>query len=643
MKKMYLLFLMALSAGIVSAQTLITYGNSTITKEEFLRAYNKNKTPAEDKEKSLREYTQLYSNFKLKVKAAQQLRLDTLPQIKYDVENFRNQIVENYLSDEKGMKRLQDEAFARSQKDLHVLHFSVPVAANAAPADTLTAYNVVTEVYKQLKNGNNNYATIVTNNSPAKQADIGFITAFTVPYEYENIIYSTKPGDVSAPYRSKNGWHIFKITEERESAGKWKIAQVLFSFPPDADAETKAVIKNKADSVYNLLQNGLAFGEAAKTYSNDKLTYLTDGEMPEFGTGKYAYNFENEIFKLKKDGEISKPFTTGFGYHIVKRLAYTPTQKNKSDETYRYEMKQKIMLDARVNTEKNKFAKEIMLKTGFKKATAVSENDLFRYADSLMKDPSLKYLENLPISKKTIATYTNGSLKGGDWLKFVREYKANYEQYKGENNRQLWDKFITVSAVDYYKKNLETYNQDFKFQMQEFKEGNMLFEIMERNVWNKAITDSAGLLKYYNANKEKYKWAASADVLVFNCSTPKIAEETQGAVKSGKYWKTLAAESNAAVQVDSGRYELAQITGTDQNSYPVINNYSAIVSNADGSAAFVKYLHLYEANQQRSFDDAKGLVINDYQNVLEQNWLAQLKLKYPVKINEKLFKQLVTE
>ncbi|MEP6711057.1 MAG: peptidylprolyl isomerase [Ferruginibacter sp.] len=641
MKKLYLLFITILIAGSGWAQPLITYGNSSISKEEFLRAYNKNKPAVTDKEKSLRDYTELYSNFKLKVKAAQELRLDTLQQIAYDIENFRNQIIENYLSDEKGMKKLQDEAFTRSQNDLHVLHFSVPIAANALPADTLKAYKAIYEVYRQLKNGNNNYADIVNNNAPAKQADIGFITAFTVPYEYENIIYNTKPGEMSNPYRSKNGWHIFKVIQERESVGKWKIAQILFSFPPDADAGTKVVIKNKADSVYTLLQNGLTFGGAAKLYSNDKLTYLTDGEMPEFGAGKYAYTFENEIFKLKKDGEISQPFITDFGYHIVKRLAYSATPKNKADETYQFELKQKIMQDARINIEKDKFARGIVEKTGFKKSAAVSENDLYRYADSLMKNPTLQYTEELPISKKIIASFNKSSVKGSDWLKFVREYKTNYEQYKGETNQQLWNKFITVSSVDYYKKNLEAYNEDFRFQMQEFKEGNMLFEIMERNVWNKAIADSVGLLKYYNENKTKYKWAASADVLVFNCSTAKIAEEALSAMKNGTYWKTIAAESNAAVQADSGRYELTQVMGTNYTTNVVKDSYSAIVTNADGTAGFVKYLHIYEPNQPRSFEDAKGLVINDYQNVLEQDWLRRLKIKYPVKINEAVLKQLV--
>ena len=148
MKKCYLLLALAVGSIDAWAQPFITYGNNVVTKQEFLKAYNKNKTPVTDKEKSLREYVDLYSNFKLKVKAAEELRLDTLAQIQYDIRNFRDQVIENYLNDEKGISKLTNEAFARSQKDLHVFHFSAPVAAGASPADTAKAYAAIMALYQ---------------------------------------------------------------------------------------------------------------------------------------------------------------------------------------------------------------------------------------------------------------------------------------------------------------------------------------------------------------------------------------------------------------------------------------------------------------------------------------------------------------
>ncbi|MFT3909688.1 MAG: peptidylprolyl isomerase [Ferruginibacter sp.] len=640
MKKFYLSLAMALSIATVRSQTLITYGANTVSKDEFLRAYNKNKTPVTDKEKSIRDYIELYTNFKLKVKAAKDLHIDTLPQLQADIENFRRQVDENYMSDEKGLSTLMDQAFSRSLRDLHTIHFSLAVPGDVQPEDTMKIYQAIQSLYNDLKSGNTNYSSLAEK-ATAKYGDLGYITVFSLPYQYENIVYALKAGETSSPYRAKKAWHIFKVLEERPDAGKWKVAQILFAYPPDADAATKQTHQKLADSIYNLLQGGADFGTLAKTYSNDKLTYMNGGEIPEFGSGKFDYTFEKAVFDLKKDGDLTKPFSTTYGIHIVKRLGFTPTVTDKSDASVQFELKQKIMQDTRISEAKQKFAKDIIARIGYKRVPGVKDEDLFRFADSLALNEDPEIADKFPISNKTIISFTKSSLKGSDWLKFVKEYKGNFEQYKGESNKELLDKYITISALEYYKKHLEEYNEDFKFQMQEFKEGNMLFEVMEKNVWTKAGIDSVGLLKYYNAHKENYKWAASADVLIVNTVSEKAAQDALADLKSGKAFRQLVEEKNNDVQIDSARYELSQINGTTNSFTAAAGTYSPVTKNSDGTATFVKYLKLYEPNQQRSFDEARGLVINDYQNILEQKWLEELKKKYPVKVNEQIVKTLI--
>ncbi len=382
----------AISISILSdsfAQTLFTYGSSETSTAEFLRAYNKNKPAAVDKAKAMREYLDLYTNFKLKVKAAQDLKLDTLTQIKYDVENFKEQIAGNYMNDEVGLQLLVEEATNRSLKDIHVLYFSVPIATGAKPEDTLKAYKAVNELYASLSLKTNDYKELIANISskyyPTKYSDIGFITAFSLPYVYENIIYNTKVGEVSKPYKNNNGYYIFKVLEERKEVGKWKVAQLLFAFPPNVDDDTKSKIKAKTDSVYTLIKKGLQFADAAKTYSDDRLTYTGGGELPEFGSGKYKIDFEKNVFTLVKNNEISKPFETVFGYHIVKLLNHSPASINKNDAALLYEVKQKVNQDARVVAVKEKFIKDITIKTGYKKLSIVSNEDLYRYADSILQ------------------------------------------------------------------------------------------------------------------------------------------------------------------------------------------------------------------------------------------------------------------
>jgi peptidyl-prolyl cis-trans isomerase SurA len=314
---------------------------------------------------------------------------------------------------------------------------------------------------------------------------------------------------------------------------------------------------------------------------------------------------------------------------------------DKADVAYMYEIKQKVTQDARISMAKELFTKSVIKVVGYKKNAAVKDAELFRYADSVVANPAANGAKVFPVSNKTIYTSAKGTLKGKDWLSFVREYKTNPEIYKGENNTALLEKFVSLKSLEYYKAHLEEYSPEFKYQMEEFKEGNLLFEIMERKVWSSAVNDSAGLVKYYNQNKNKYLWAASADVIIVSCNNKKSAEESLAAIKAGKDWKKIAEESNGNVQTDSGRYELAQIA-LAEGTPPTPGMLTPInVSTTDGTAGFIKVLQLHPANQQRSFEEARGLVINDYQNVLEEKWIAELKKKYPVKVDEGVFQGLV--
>ncbi len=640
MKFFSILAVLFLVGGDAYCQPLFTYGNSATSKQEFLRAYNKNKPVSADKEKAIREYLDLYTNFKLKVKDAKELRLDTLSQLKYDVQNFRDQIADNYLNDESLLQQLVKEAADRMVKNAHVLYFSLPFGEKSIPADTLKVYKAAKELQRQLKAGASNYAELATDISskfsPVNYGDAGYVTAFSLQYEIESIVYNLPVGSISEPFRTKKGYNIFKVADVRTDVGKWKVAQILFAYPPDADYNLKLQIKSKADSVFNLLQNGLLFADAAKAYSDDRMSYTSGGELPEFSSGKYNNTFENNVFAIKSDNSISKPFETNFGYHIVKRLSVATLPTDKNDANFLYDVKQRVQQDARINTAKEKFVKDITAKTGFKNSISITDQQLIKYADSIIKNASLAPDKFLPIANKVIFTFKNGTtIKGSKWVQFVKDNNINGEQQS--DNTSLLKQFKAQSILNYYKANLEQYNDEFKQQMQEFVEGNMLFEIMERNVWSKAGADSVSLIKYYNTNKAKYKWQESADVIIFNCTNESVANDAMAALKNGDKWADIVEKSNAQIQADSGRYEIEQIPTPRAR----VGEFSAVVKNVDGTATFVKFIKLYQPNEQRNFTEARGLVINDYQNVLEQIWIENLKKKYKVKVNDTVLNSIL--
>jgi peptidyl-prolyl cis-trans isomerase SurA len=644
MKTGFIFLLAAICGSMAHGQTLFTYGNNAVSKDEFLKAYNKNKTENADKEKALREYLDLYSKFKLKVKAAHDMRIDTLPQLKNDLQNFRTQVEESYMNNENAMGQLVNEAMAHARKDLHTMHFFV-AADDKIPADTVKAAAAAKEIYNRLMTGEKDYdkiaADLSAKYSPVKLSDIGYITAFTIPYEYEKIIFSTSPGGTAKPYRSKKGWHIFKVLDERLNPGKWRTAQILLAISPgDNESNNFKEQHQKADSIYQLLKQGADFSELAKKFSNDKITYMAGGEMQEFTSGRFEQDFEKEVFKLKKDGDISKPFLTSYGFHIVKRLSVKPMPDDNSDAAFQYEIKQRVLQDSRVNAAKELFTQQVLSKVQYKREAAVKDAELFKYADSISLNPLVWTSKKTPVDAKTIFSFGKSNLTGAQWLDFVKEYKTNPELYKNEDNPALLRKFITLKSTEYYRNHLEDYSTEFNSQLEEFKEGNLLFEVMERRVWSKAAADTKGLQQYYADYKIKYKWGTSADVIVFSASNKKAADDAYAALQNGKAWRKIADENSNTIQADSGRYELAQIAIDEK--YQKEGGVTPVQVNAtDGSAGFIKVLALHAGGQQRSFEEAKGLVINDYQNLLEEKWIDELKKKYPVKINEQVFQTLL--
>lgn len=642
MKKIFLLFGFSLFFTFSFGQTLFTYGNHAVSKEEFLRAYNKNKNVENNNDQAKRDYLNLYTIFKLKVQAAKDMCLDTLPSLKSDLKNFRTQIEDNYLKDNKEVDTLVYHAFVRSQKDIHVQHFYVSINDKMSPEDTMKLYHAINETYDELKKGGTDYTDILSEikekMAPVRGNDLGWITAFTLPYEFENIVYSLKPGLVSKPFRSKKGWHIFKNEEERPAVGTIKAAQILFAVPA-GNMTMRDHSKQLADSVYKALKSGADFGELAKKYSNDRGTYMNGGIMPEFGVAKFDGAFETVAFSLKNDSDISLPFQTEFGYHIIKRLSRSPVPANKDSTAFMYKLKQEVLNDSRIKLAKDLFLKQVLVKTGYRKNNTIKENLLWKITDSFTI--SNKKISAGILNENTVLfSFNNAKVKVGDWLNYIKTVNRQNGAKTEQSYPELLNKYVSLAAIENYKKRLEDFNPDFKYQIQEFEDGNMLFEVMQREVWSKASADSVGLRNYYKDHMIKYTWGASADAVLFSCAKETVAKKAIEEINKTGAWKKLM-NGNDEIQADSSRVELSQIpVNSATNIVPGLIT-DPVINSGDGTAVFAYILKIYPAGQQRSFADARGLVINDYQNYLEKKWIVELKRKYPIRINEKVFQSIL--
>ncbi|HEY4148159.1 MAG TPA: peptidylprolyl isomerase, partial [Chitinophagaceae bacterium] len=297
--KQTLTVLLVLATMGIQSQTLFTYGKNSVSKEEFLRAYNKNPSTANaNTEKAYRDYLDLYIRFKLKVAAGYEARLDTLHTQTAELQNFRGQIAESFMNDENSLKYLVDEAFRRSQQDLRLSYIYIPFKDD----DTSGALKKARDAWQQLKGGAD-FGTVAETFSadPAvhsTKGDMGYITVFTLPYDLETLAYNTPKGAFSAPFRNKSAYIILKTTDVRPAAGRLQAKQILLAFKPGADDAEKQRMARLADSIYTALRGGASFTEMVNKYSNDNISYHAEGLMPEFGVGRYSADFESAVFAL---------------------------------------------------------------------------------------------------------------------------------------------------------------------------------------------------------------------------------------------------------------------------------------------------------------------------------------------------------
>ena len=637
-----LLLLSGVSLQTASAQTLFSYGENAVSKQEFLKAYNKNNNDSASATLSYNDYLELYSRFKLKVKAAMEERMDTLQNQVSEVQAFRNQLADTYIKEDASMQLMVEEAFERNQKDIHLYDIFIRLSQSAATEETATAEASINAAFEALKKGAAFETVAVKYNQPEggpNNGDLGFVSVFTLPYELETLAYTLQPGKFSSPFRARSGYHILLNGEERKSAGKLRIAQVLLAFKPGFSDLDKANTALRADSIYKALQEGAVFTKMAAAFSDDNLTYNIGGEMPAFEPGHYEPGFEKAAFELANDSDISKPVRTAFGYHILKRIQRIPVSEDRKSKEWREVLKERVQQSDRMEVGRQLLVKKIQSLVHFKK-NDVDEKKLSIAVDSILqRQPLPDFADLFPGSGLFALGKESKTLN--DFHNYLDGIRSIDEQVKGKTNRQLYEQFIETATLDYYRNHLEAYNKDFADQLNEFREGNLLFEIMQRKVWDAAASDSMGLEKYYADHKNKYWWELSANALILTCPNKKTAEKTQEFLKDNyKNWKKLSEKLNTAIQADSGRYELSQIPVVERTNFTEGLITAGVTNEQDNSITFAYIIRLYKEKELKNFEDARGAVINDYQNFLEEKWVTDLKNKYPVRVKKKVFGNL---
>jgi len=630
---------------------IFSVAGEPVTVGEFEYVYTKNNinNQADYSEKSLNDYLNLYENFRLKVKEAESLKLDTISSLKTELEGYRKQLAKSYLTDKEITDKLIQEAYDRSKQEVNVSHILVGCDEGANPADTLAAFKKAQEYRARLEKGED-FAKLAKESAEKSKGDpsakdngglLGWFTVFQTIYPFESAAYNLKPGQISGPVRTQYGYHIVKLNNIRPTQGEIHVSHILLKFGEKATDADKEKVQSKVDSIYNQITQGkLTWDNAVTAFSEDRTSKNKKGELQWFGVGKMMPEFETAAFALGKDGDISKPVKTAYGWHIIKRLEKRelPTFADAKND-----FKKKVERDSRSSVAKTKLIERIKKENNFSE-NAANRNDFFKAIDSVqirttLRKDSVKFGKEL-----TLFTLAGKAYTTTDFAAYLEKVvKKRTDKKKDGLLAEYYDGWVNQKSLDYEESQLEKKKPEFANLMKEYRDGILLFELTDRQVWGKATKDTVGLQQFYEANKSRYMYKERANADIYNCSDEKIATEARKLAEKHEspeeIQKKLNKEgSTSKVSIISGKYEKGAYDVIDKTDWK--KGLTPATKLSDGSYQFIDVKEIVKP-EPKTLKEAKGYAVSDYQEYLEKKWLADLHLKYPIAVNEQVFKSLI--
>ena len=617
---------------------LFTVNNEPVLASEFLRVYNKNLNLVQDEsQKDVDQYLSLFVNYKLKLAEAKALDFHKKPAYVRELDGYKKQLAKNYMVDSEVTDALVKEAYDRVSYDINAKH--ILIMLDPSRNDTLEVYNRLLNLRERFKNEDyNDLKKELHNGNTILVEDLGYFSAFKMVYDFETEAYKTKIGDVSMPFRTQFGYHIVKVFDKRKSRGEITAGHIMIS---KNKKDTTEDPETRIKEIYKLIEQGQEFESLAKQFSQDKSSSSKGGKLAPFTGGQLSsVVFENMAFNLQEDGAISKPFESEYGWHIVKRYS---VKSIGSFEDMQYELENKVSRDSRsklINTSmQNKLRKQYNVS---------NTNPSREYFVSILNDDI--YARKWQIPKgfdkaKTILTIGDKTWNNKDFASILRSQQKGNTKGKSFENiiDEAFEAFVNKCVLMYHEENLENVNQEFAQILNEYREGLLLFDLMETKIWNATKNDTLGIESYYNKNKQNYKWNTRVEAIVATAPQEDDIKEVVNMFIKGEEVESIKEKLNT-----NGKQKVIFTSGTmDADHQALPNNFEfkegvSKVYSQNNVYYVVKVTKLIPESF-RTLDEARGMVINDYQQEVEQNWINNLKSKYEVTINKDVLRKVKTQ
>ncbi len=634
-------------------QVLMTIGDQNITVKDFCDVYYKNNLKSDVIEKkSVDEYLDLFTTFRMKVMEAERLQLDTSAKFQKELAGYRKQLAKPFMSSDDITEELVQEAYQRKLKDIRASHILIRCDKNALPSDTLKAYNKAMDIRKKAVAKGADFAALAdqysedpsakgmkaTDQTPARpgnHGDLGYFTVFDMVYPFETGAYNTKEGEVSMPVRSDFGYHLIKVKSVTDALGSIQAAHIFLQLPADASEEDEDAMRKKADNIYKELmaQDGKNWDEAVRQYTDDKGTISRNGALSNFTVSRIVPEFIEACKSLEK-GQIAKPVRTMYGYHIIKLLDYSGIG---SLEKERKGLTERIEKDMRSKKSEEVVIKQAKNEYHFKQDDKALEAFMATIDSTILRN-EFKPASNVNMGA-TLFSLDGSVTKVSDFVAYIKEKMTPQRHVSPATYAyQLYEAFSNEKVMDYADAHLEDKYPEFKALVQEYKDGILLFDLMDKEVWTKAVKDTLGLQEFHDRNANKYMWENRAYATIVTVTRPESLPKVKALIDSGVELDSLRnairRDSIGYAFVRKGYYQRGDNQYVDQTEWKV-GEVNEIASTVDQSTTIVFIRELRDP-EPKTLKEARGLVTSDYQVELEQQWVQSLKQRYPVKINEKV-------
>ena len=631
-------------------EVLVVVGTISIDKEEFLQLLSKEReseSPANSlTRKEFEENFESFLTYKLKVIEAESIKLDQLEEFNLEFSSIKESLIAPYLIKNSIEEGEVKKVYARLQEIVRAKHILFQFPPNPKKEDSIAVLQLALKVKTELENGADfsALASTYSDDPSAKvnKGDLGYFTGLQMVQQFEEAAYTLPVGSISDPILTDFGYHIIQVSGRQANPGEVQVSHILVRFDLENPSQEENARRKISDIYAEIQKESTIWEEIVQTYSEDPASKSAGGLLPWFGVGTMIPEFEVAGFSLTEIGEVSPPIKTAYGYHILRLEGKRGLEPYEEVEQ---SIRSKILRNSKTGMIQSQVVAIQKSRYGFQEnelgistvAGAVTATDILSFGAAIQE----KKLGNTELFKVNTSSYTVGDL-------------VNFMQTKEMTPKgigtffELWlDKFTEATLAKTEEVDLEKNNKAYQMLLKEYRDGILLFSLTNQEVWQKGLNDSLGQQAFFEKNNQKYQWKGRVQAYLTKVNDASKLENARKYLQN----KGFDTDSFAAFEADyRSNYPDAYATesGTfEYEAHPILSKvdlntpYQELV--IEGTSYVLVVGKVYPPGP-RKFEEARGLIIRDYQEFLEQALTKRLKEKYPIQINagvkEKTFEAL---